>query len=176
MVGGHSMSWQDIVAWVLIGTASLTGLVVFITNIKKLKEFISDLTKARRGCLAMKLKPYMEMNCSAIELIPEIRKALAEIQQELADTKEVSVKTLGSDLIRNCETYVKQGFMIQGDKDAILNDFITYFCAGGNGVVFTRVENALKLPTEIGGCVHNIDLSVIVEREKEKHFSKRKAI
>ena len=170
------MSWQDIVAWVIVGTTALTGLVMFLTNIKKLREYLVDLSRERRRCLAMKLKPYLELQCSAVQLIPEIRTALAEIKQDLADTKEVSVKTLGSDLIRNSETYVKQGFMNQGDKDSMLNDFITYFCAGGNGVVFTRVEKALCLPTEIGGKHHDIDLSVIVEREKEKHFSRRKAV
>ena len=167
------MSWRDIVAWVIIGTTSLTGLVMFLTNIKKLKEFINDLVSARRGCLAVKLYPYLEPQCSAIQLMPEIRQALKEIKQELADTKVVSVKTLGSDLIRNSDSFVKQGYMPQPDKDAMMNDFIVYFCADGNGIVFQRVENALNLPTYEGGEHYNIDISAIVEREKRKHEMKK---
>ena len=167
------MSWRDIVAWVIIGTTALTGLVMFLTNLKKLREFINDLVSARRECLAMKLHPYMEIKCSALQLMPEIRTALKQIQQELADAKVVSVKTLGSDLIRNSDSFVKQGYMPQPDKDAMMNDFIVYFCADGNGIVFQRVENALNLPTYEGGEHYNIDISAIVEREKRKHEMKK---
>ena len=168
------MVWHEVVLWVSVGTAGLAGLVAFLSNLKKLKEYYVEYIVKRRRILAMKLRPFLQDNCTAIACMDEIKETLKTIRAELASTKEVSVKTLGSDLIRNSDFYLEKGYMPQADKDSMLSDFITYHYAGGNGIVFSRIEQALSLPTEYGRLRVEIDIEAILVHEKEKYIQKRK--
>ena len=168
------MDWHEIVIWVSIGTAMLAGLVAFLSNIKKLNEYYVEYTIKKRRSLAMKLQPFLQDNCTAIACMTEIKESLKVIEHELMSTKEVSVKTLGSDLIRNSDFFLERGCMPQTDKDSLLADYITYYYAGGNGIVFSRVEQALGLPTEYGKERVTVDIEAILAHEKEKYLNKRK--
>ena len=168
------MSWHEIVLWVSVGTAGLAGLVAFLSNLKKLKEYCVECIVKRRRILAMKLQPFLQDNCTAIACMSEIKETLKIIEYELMSTKEVSVKTLGSDLIRNSDFFLEKGYMPQTDKDSLLADYITYYYAGGNGIVFSRVEQALGLPTEYGKERVLVDIEAILAHEKEQYLNKRK--
>jgi len=160
--------------WLLVvGTSAVIGMLVgLITNMEKLTGYGSRYSKWRRRQFAKRQQPFCQEVCVAPKYMLEIQSTMAQLVAEIASVKRVSLRTLGDNLNRKCRDFQRQGWMPQEDKNQMIAEFITYWEADGNGNVFYQVGITMNLPTEPGGITYDIDMSVIIEREIQKHSKK----
>jgi hypothetical protein len=162
--------------WLLVcgASAALGGLVLLLSNIEKLCGYGSRYSKWRRRQFAKRQQPFCQEVCVAPKYMVEIQATLTKLVKDIEDTKAVSLRTLGDNLNRKCQMYQKQGWMPQDEKNQMMAEFITYWLADGNGNVLYQVGITMNLPVEEGGKPFDIDMSIIIEREVEKHLFKNK--
>lgn len=166
---------EVITLWVMI-SGGLGALVIFIANITKLRDYIVAFKKWKREQFAKKQQPYCQLVCSAPAYMADISKTLKEIKIENAITREISLETLGNIMIQKSIEACEKGYMEQNEKDNLIHSFIPYDIGRGNGRVLYHVGLAMDLPTTQNGTPCDVDMSAIIERERERYALKQKNI
>ena len=148
------------------------GIFYLILNLEDLKKFFQKIKERRRRRFAKKQQPYCSEVCQAPAGLTKVLGKLDKIFEFITITREISIETHGMALIALCKQAIEKEFMSQQEKDDLIHSFIPYIIGDGNGKVFNYVQMGMNLPTESGGRECDVDLSVIVERERERYVAR----
>lgn len=148
---------------------ALVTIITLIFKFDDLKARFKTKSDKRRAKFAMKQQPFCQSVCPAPKYMQEIAQILKDMKKDNLITREISLETLGTSLIKNADECCKRGWCSQEEKDNLIHAYIPYEIGGGNGRVLYHVGLAMNLPTSKGGTPCDVDMSLIIEREHERY-------
>lgn len=160
-------TWTDWAIF-LIGGGLLGGLAKAILNWKIVKDFMTEIEARRRKKFAEKQVAHCQNICSAPAYMSAISTTLKQIQEQLDINQHLLMKIQGKNIKRTSDEFCKKGWMPQDDKDELLDDYMPYWMANGNGKVEYKFILAMNLPLEKGGMPFNIDLITLLSEERRR--------
>lgn len=170
------MDWTEIIK---IGGYAITGLgvlIIFLSNLDKLKGYGIRFTTWRREKIAKKQQPYCARICQAPTMMVEVSGKLDKIFNFIEITREISLENHGMALIDRCNKFIDKCYMPQYEKDALIHSFIPYVIGDGNGKVFNYVSMAMNLPTEPDGHACDVDIDEIIKREIDRYHKRKELL
>jgi hypothetical protein len=171
------IAWGEIFAIAGAVAAVIAGLVLLITNLEKLNNYRKNLvTNMRKREAKIMCEHYQEL-CKVVAgwdnvvvLLQEIKTDLSQVKKEVKNNQEATTSILGDALLQKAQQYIKQRYLPEEYWKQLLKDFLTYHNSGGNGLVMLKVDCALKLPEFAGSEPRDIDLSYIIEIERNRRL------
>ena len=153
--------------------ALITGLVLFLTKMEKLWEYCKRYDAMKRKRFALRQQPHCQIVCPAPLAMVEVSEKLEKISTQLAHNTQMTVDLSSDRLIQKAEYFLKLGYMPQIEKTVMFKMFLNYHFAGGNGPAMYIIDKTLKLPDIEGGAACDVDLSGIIETERNKRLNKK---